>query len=135
MSKTLTVKARNAVEAEAEARRVLAERGDTSEPVHPTESPAFDANRPEYHLWQFLLVPAVPETDIQPSWKDILPVLMGVAQNPDAPVSAHRQVQANLTLMAELADRYIMLVQNGSGDLTGLTPVLTDPDAPEGETH
>src|SRR5687768_4081959 len=132
MTKTLTVKARNAIEAEQEARRVLAERGDNSDPVHPVESPSFDATRPEYHLWQFMLVPV---TDIQPSWEDILPVFIGVLQNDEAPVSAQKQVQANLTLMAALADKYVAQVRAGSGDVTGLTPMLTDPDAPEGETH
>lgn len=101
--------------------------------LNPGEGREFDFLHFKGHgARDFTIAELTEVTDITPSWADILPVLMGVAMNPEAPVTAHRQVQANLTLMAELADRYIMLVKNGSGDLTGLTPVLTDPDAAEG---
>lgn len=69
--------------------------------------------------------------NIQPSWSAILPVLLGVLQNPDAPVKAHNEAMANLEGMANLADKFVELVERGSGDTTGLTPQLTDPDAPE----
>lgn len=141
MSQTLTVKARNAVEAEAEARRLLAERGDKREPVHPVESPTFDAAHPEYHLWQFLLVedePKVRTVDITPSWAAITPVLVGVLQNPDAPATAHRQVEGELRRMALLADRYVRLVRDGvitpdfdKGETAALQPRLGDPDQKE----
>jgi hypothetical protein len=129
MSKTLTVKARNAVEAEAEARRILAERGDASEPVHPVESPSFDVTRPEYHLWQFMLVePEVRTIDITPTWTAILPVLLGVLQNPEAPAAAHREVEGELRRMAKFADEYVAIV---APNAEALQPRLGDPDQKE----
>lgn len=74
----------------------------------------------------------VESVDITPSWAALVPVFIGVLDNDEAPVSARRQVEANLIQMARLADKYVQAVKNGSGDLTGLTPVLTDPDAQEG---
>ena len=69
--------------------------------------------------------------DITPSWMALLPAFIGVLQNREAPVSAHKEVEANLIQMARLADRYVMLVKNGSGDTVGLTPTLGDPDQKE----
>ena len=69
--------------------------------------------------------------DITPSWSALLPAFIGVLQNDEAPVSAKKEIEANLTQMAKLADRYVMLVKNGSGDTVGLTPVLGDPDQKE----
>lgn len=66
--------------------------------------------------------------DITPTWSALVPIFIGVLQNPDAPVSAWKEVEANLTGMAALADKYVDLVKRGSGDTVGLTPVLGDPD-------
>jgi len=68
------------------------------------------------------------DTDITPTWEALVPIFVGVLQNEEAPVTAHREAIANLTQMAALADRYVMLVKRGSGDTVGLTPTLGDPD-------
>ena len=73
----------------------------------------------------------VEAIDITPTWSAILPVLLGVLQNDEAPVSAQKEAMANLTGMAALADKFVDLVKRGSGDTVGLTPVLGDPDQKE----
>lgn len=76
--------------------------------------------------------------DITPSWAAILPVLVGVMQNPKAPASAHRQVEGELRRMALIADRYVRAVQDGvivpdpaNGDTVSMSPMLGDPDQKE----
>lgn len=76
----------------------------------------------------------IKSVDITPSWSALVPVFVGVLQNPGAPATAHHEVEANLTLMAGLADKYVQLVKQGSGDTVGLTPQLRDPDRPEQES-
>lgn len=73
----------------------------------------------------------VEATDITPTWQALVPIFVGVLQNPKAPVTAHREAEANIRQMAALADRYVALVQRSSGDTVGLTPALGDPDAQE----
>jgi hypothetical protein len=73
----------------------------------------------------------VEAVDITPSWEALVPIFVGVLQNPEAPITAHREAIANLTQMGALADRYVGAVKRGSGDIVGLTPVLGDPDQKE----
>lgn len=70
--------------------------------------------------------------DITPSWSALVPVFVGVLQNPNAPAEAHRQIVAEVTKMAQLADLYVKAVKENGGTGQGLQPVLTDPDTPAG---
>ena len=66
--------------------------------------------------------------DITPSWSALVPVFIGVLQNPKAPISAHREVEAELRRMAALADRFVAEHKDQSNVTT---PVLGDPDQKE----
>lgn len=122
--RTLTVVGKDRNEAVMESIRAAEKNGiATSRLGEPMKTTTFVAKAPAYKLWR------VPVAPLQHSeWNDILPVLTGVLANPEAPARAKFQVHGNLALMAELADRYLNLVERGSGDLTGLTPQLDDPD-------
>lgn len=75
--------------------------------------------------------------DITPSWTGILPVLIGVLQNPKAPITAHREAEAELQRMAKLADQYVAHYRatneyaSTSGGSPTLSPRLGDPDQKE----
>lgn len=54
-----------------------------------------------------------PKTiDLTPTWSDILPVMLAVIQNPDAPQESRTVMFAELGRMAKVADRYVAFQKN-----------------------
>jgi len=54
-----------------------------------------------------------PKTiDLTPTWSDILPAMLAVIQNPDAPQESRTVMFEELGRMAKLADRYVAFQKN-----------------------
>jgi hypothetical protein len=50
--------------------------------------------------------------DLTPTWSDVLPAILAVIQNPDAPQESRTMMFEELGRMAKVADRYVTFQKN-----------------------
>ena len=51
--------------------------------------------------------------DLTPTWSDILPPMLAVLDNKDAPASSHEFIRSELERMAALADKWVAHIKEG----------------------
>lgn len=73
----------------------------------------------------------VEAVDITPSWEALVPIFVGVLQNPGAPITAHREAEANIRHMAALADKWAQFALDTGTPAEEVMPRLGDPDQKE----
>ncbi len=68
--------------------------------------------------------------DVTPTWSALLPAMLAVIRNPDAPVEAVQNIEAQMARMAQAADLWNQHVREGQEpeEETLTQPIDTDPD-------
>jgi hypothetical protein len=51
--------------------------------------------------------------DLTPTWSDILPAMLAVLDNKEAPASSHEFIRSELENMAKVADQWVAHIKEG----------------------
>jgi len=51
--------------------------------------------------------------DLTPTWSDILPAMLAVLDNKEAPASSHEFIRSELENMAKVADKWVAHIKEG----------------------